>query len=68
MDLHEIFSKDWQWANEQMTKFLWRFGSRIWLRLRIRIHIATLVRRGLAEVCTTPVLLVSTWFDACTAS
>ena len=33
-------------------KFLWRSGS------RIKIQIATLVRRGLAEVCTVPVLLV----------
>ena len=35
-----------------MTKFWWQSGS------RIRIQIATLVRRGLAEVCTVPVLLV----------
>jgi len=31
-------------------------------RIRIRIHIATLVRRGLAEVCTLPVLLVVNYF------
>jgi len=23
-DLHEIFRKGWQWANEQMMKFWWR--------------------------------------------
>jgi len=22
-DLHEIFRKGWQWASEQMIKFLW---------------------------------------------
>ena len=38
-DSHEIFRKGWQWATEQTIKFWWRFGSRI----RIRIHIATLV-------------------------
>ena len=27
MDLREIFTKGWQWANQQMTKFLWRFRS-----------------------------------------
>jgi len=27
MDLHEIFSKGWQWANEQLIKFSWLFGS-----------------------------------------
>jgi len=26
-DLHEIFREGWQWANEQMMKFLWRSGS-----------------------------------------
>jgi len=52
-DLHEIFRESWQWASEQMVKFWWRSGSRI----RIRIRIATLVRRALAEVCTVPVLL-----------
>jgi len=36
-------------------KLWWRFGSRI----RIRIRIATLVRRALAEVCTVPMLLVT---------
>jgi len=39
-------------ANEQMIKFWWRSGS------RIRIRIATLVKRALAEVRTVPVLLV----------
>jgi len=34
MDLHEIF-KGWQWANEQMIKFWWRSGSRIWIWIRI---------------------------------
>jgi len=41
-------------ANKQMIKFRWRSGSGI----RIRIHIATLVRHALAEVCTAQVLLV----------
>ena len=27
MDLHEIFTEVWQWANEQMIKFWWRSGS-----------------------------------------
>jgi len=26
MDLHEIFRKGWQWANEQMIKFWWLSG------------------------------------------
>jgi len=49
-DLHELFREGWTWANEQMIKFWWRSGSQI----RIRIHIATLVRRALAEMCTRP--------------
>jgi len=53
-DLREIFREGWQWTNEQMIKVWWRSESRI----RIRIHIMTLVRRGLAEVCTVPVLLI----------
>jgi len=53
MDLHEKFREGWQWASEQMIKFWWHSGS------RIRIRIATLVRRALAEVCTVPVLLVT---------
>ena len=52
-DLHEIFSYDWQWANGQMIKFWWRFG------LQIRIRVATVVRRVLAEGCIVPVLLVT---------
>ena len=55
-DLHEIFREGWQWASEQIVKFWWRSGSPICIRIRIRI--ATLVRRALAEVCTVPVLLV----------
>jgi len=60
MDLHEIFREDWQWVNEQMIKFWWRSESviRIGIQIRIRICIATLVRRALVEVCTVPVLLV----------
>ena len=54
MDLREMFREGWQWACEQLIKFWWRSGSRIW----IRICIATLVRRALAEVCTVPMLLV----------
>ena len=50
----EIFREGWQWANEQTVKFWWRSGSRI----RIRIRIATLVRRALPEVCTVQVPLV----------
>jgi len=38
--------KGWQWADEQVIKFWWRSGS------RIRIRIATMARRALAEVCT----------------
>jgi len=41
-----------------MIKFWWRIGSRIPIRIWIRIPIATLVRRALAEVCTVPELLV----------
>jgi len=26
-DLHEIFRKGWQWANEQIIKFRWQIGS-----------------------------------------
>ena len=50
-DLHEIFREGWQWASEQTAKFWWRSGSGI----RIRIRIATLVRRTLAEVYSVPV-------------
>jgi len=25
-DLYEIFREDWQWANEQITKFWWQSG------------------------------------------
>jgi len=50
MDLHEIFREGWQWANEQMITFWWQSRS--------RIHITTLVRRALAQVCTVPVVLV----------
>jgi len=61
-NLHEIFREGWQWANEQTIKFWWRFGSGIWIRIRI----ATLVRRALAswlrEVCTVAVLLVSLFY------
>jgi len=52
MDLHEIFSEGWQWANEQMIKFWWRSGS------RIQIRITTMVRCALVQVCTVRVLLV----------
>jgi len=44
-DLHEIFREVWQCANEQMIKFWWRSGSRIWIRIQIQILITTLVRR-----------------------
>jgi len=39
-------------GNEQMIKFWWKSRSQIW------IHIVTLVRRAVVEVCTVPVLLV----------
>jgi len=55
--LYEIFREGWQWESEQMIKFWWRSESR--MNIRIRIRIATPVRRTLAEVCTVPVLLVS---------
>jgi len=49
-------------ANEQMIKFWWQSG----LEIRIRIRIATLVRRALLEVCTVIVLLainvIHRWF------
>ena len=52
--LRKNFATDLQGrlAIEQMIKVWWRSES------RIRIRIATLVRRALAEVCTVPVLLV----------
>ena len=53
---YEIFREGWQWASEQMVKFWWRSGS--WIRIRVWIHIATLVSCALVEVCTVPVLLV----------
>jgi len=62
-DLHEIFREGWQWASEQIVKFWWRSGSRIWIQIRI----ATLVRRALAEVCTVPVLLVTNSTQLCSA-
>jgi len=34
-DLHEVFTKGWQWANEQMFKFCWRSGSEM-VAIRIR--------------------------------
>jgi len=51
-DLYEIFREIWQCASEELIKSWWRSGS------RIRIRIATLVRRALAEVWTVPVLVV----------
>ena len=58
-ELHEIFREGWQCTIEQMVTFWWRSGSQI----RIRIRIATMVRRALAEVCTVSVLLAITVFD-----
>jgi len=57
--LHDICREGWQWANEQTIKFWWRSGSRIQIRIRMRIGITTLVRRALAEVCAVPGLLVT---------
>jgi len=56
-DWHEIFREEWQWANEQTIKSWWRSGSRIHIRIRIWIRIATLVRCALAKVCTVPVMM-----------
>jgi len=39
-DLHEIFRQDWQWANEQMIKFWWLSGPRIWIRSVLRLPIS----------------------------
>ena len=50
-DLREIFREGWQLAIKYIIKFWWRPG--------LRIRIATLVRRALAEVCTVPMLLVA---------
>jgi len=58
MDLHEIFREGWQWVSEQKIKFWWQSG--LWIRILIRIRIATLVRSALVEICTVPVLLVLT--------
>jgi len=41
---------------KKMVKFWWRYGWEI--RIRIRICIATPIKRASAEVCTVPVLLV----------
>jgi len=55
-DLHEIFTKGWQWASEQTIKCWWRSGSGI--RITDPAHGSrTLVRRTLVEVCNAPVLL-----------
>jgi len=54
-DLHEVFRKSWQRANEQTVKFWWRSRTD---SPDGGTDIATLVRRALAEVCTVPVLLV----------
>jgi len=44
---------------KKMIKFWWRYMSSMRIRM-IRIHIAILIRRALAEVCGVPVLLVLT--------
>ena len=51
-------------VSEKLIKL--RSGSRIWVPIRIRIRIATLVRHALAKVglCTVPVLLVIFTFVA----
>jgi len=54
----------WQWANELMIKFWRRSGTRIWIGLQI----VTLVRRGLAELCSDPVLLVALLYFWATVS
>ena len=48
-DLHEILGECWQWANAQMSKFWSRSGSQIRIQIWIRVRIATLVRRALAD-------------------
>jgi len=37
-DLHEMSNEGWQWANEQMIDFWWRYGRRLgtWIVFRIR--------------------------------
>jgi len=57
MGLHKILRQGWQWANEQMIEFWWRSRS------QIQIHIMTLVRRVLVEVCIVRVLLVFLCFQ-----
>jgi len=39
-----------------------RIPIRIRIRIWIRIHIVTVIRRALAEVCTVPVLLVAIYY------
>jgi len=58
MDLHEIFSEGWQWANEQMIKFWWLSGSRFFTDLDADPY------RDTGETCLgggmhVPVLLVN---------
>jgi len=57
-DLHEIFREVWQWADEQMIKFLAAILNR---SPGGGTDLATLVR-ALAEVCTVSVLLVISSF------
>ena len=81
IDLREIFSEGWQWANEQMIKFRWQSISPSGYRdcfpdtlqkvinghsfILIR-QMAALVRRALVKVCTVPVLLVNYYIHICT--
>jgi len=45
-DLHEIFRKAWQWANEQMITFWWRSGSRIRIRRRYALVCGNMYTRA----------------------
>jgi len=52
----KFFREGWQWAKEQLIKVSWKCRTD---SLDGGAHIATMVRRALAEVCTVPVLLVA---------
>jgi len=45
MDLHEIFTEGWQWANEQMIKFWWLSGSPILFRIHHYWEIQKMVNK-----------------------
>jgi len=55
-----------QWTNSWILVAMIRIRIQIWIW--IRIHIVTLVRHALAEVCTVPVLLVTACYRNVTFS